>query len=107
MRWILVEHARERMRHKRGGGRRPVRLHDLNQFPAAETPEDIVHLDEALEKLARIDPRAEEVVSLRFFWNCTIQETAQILKVSTKTISKDWNSARAFLLGEMTETDDD
>ena len=107
MRWILVEHARERLRKKRGSDRRSVQLNDLNQFPAAETPEDIVNLDEALEKLATVDPRAEEVVSLRFFWNCTIKETAKILNVSTKTISKDWNYARAFLLGELTNAGDD
>ncbi|MBN1854902.1 MAG: sigma-70 family RNA polymerase sigma factor [Pirellulales bacterium] len=107
MRRILVEYARVRLRKKRGGGQRPVRVDDLSQFPAAESPEDIVALDEALAKLARRDPRAAEVVELRFLWNCTIQETAKIIGCSDRTVKNDWNSARAFLMGELTVVNDE
>lgn len=100
MRRVLVNHARDRKRLKRGGGVRPVPLEGLGE---AEGPaEDLVALDEALERLAAVDERKVQVVQLRYFGGFTVEETARILDLSPAQIKRDWTAARAFLLREMT-----
>jgi RNA polymerase sigma factor (TIGR02999 family) len=96
MRRILVDHARGRQAAKRGGGARVVPLEEA--WVAAREPDtDVVAVDEALEALAKIDPRKAKVVELRFFGGLSLQETAEALKVSEDTVGRDWNFAKARL----------
>jgi len=97
MRSILINHARDRKRLKRGGGARPL---PLDEATAAfeERAIDLVALDEALTKLGEIDPRQSEMIELRFFGGLTIAETAEVLGVSERTVQADWTLARAWLL---------
>jgi RNA polymerase sigma factor (TIGR02999 family) len=99
MRRVLVNHARDRKRLKRGGGVRPEPLEGIGE---PESPmEDLVALDEALERLGALDERKVQVVQLRYFGGFTIEETARILDLSPAQIKRDWTAARAFLLREM------
>jgi RNA polymerase sigma-70 factor (ECF subfamily) len=98
MRRILVDHAR-RHNLKRGAGIQHVSLEDT--AVVGERDEDLVALDEALEALARFDSRKARVVELRFFGGLNVDETAEVLKVSSITVMRDWSSARAWLYREM------
>ena len=101
MRRILVDLARARQADKRGGDLVRVSLDE--GLPAGSTQEaDVVRLDEALETLARLDPRKGRVIELRFFGGLSAEETAAILEVSTKTVIRDWTFAKAWLQREMT-----
>ena len=97
MRRILVDHARARLYHKRGGAAQRVTLVD-NLGRSDERPHDLVALDEALEALARVDERRSQVVELRFFGGLTVEETAHVLAISTDTVLRDWKLAKAWLL---------
>jgi RNA polymerase sigma-70 factor, ECF subfamily len=100
MRRILVDHARSRKYQKRGGGALNVTLDDV----AVASPErgtDVVALDDALEHLARVDPRKSQVVELRFFGGLSVEETAEALKVSAETVLRDWRLAKVWLLREV------
>jgi RNA polymerase sigma factor (TIGR02999 family) len=98
MRRILVDHAR-RHNLKRGAGVRHVSLEDT--AVVGERDEDLVVLDDALRTLARFDSRKAQVVELRFFGGLSVEETAEILKVSPITVMRDWSTARAWLYREM------
>jgi len=100
MRCVLVDHAREKGRVKRTapGERQP--LDGLGEL-FEERAQDLVALDEALERLAAIDARAVEVVELRFFGGRTEDEIAEILDVSARTVERDWQAARAWLHKEL------
>ncbi|MGE5359972.1 MAG: sigma-70 family RNA polymerase sigma factor [Bacteroidales bacterium] len=101
MRRILVNHARDRRAAKRGGDVVRVSLDDA--VPSAPRRDvDLVALDEALDALARLDRRKSRVVELRFFGGLNIEETADVLGVSTETVKRDWRMARAWLLAELT-----
>ena len=102
MRRILVDHARARKRLKRGGSRQRV---DLSSGVAATGPSevDLIELDDALEKLAALDPRQAKVIELRFFGGLNVEETAEALGVSKRTIEGDWTMARAWLRRELAE----
>jgi RNA polymerase sigma factor (TIGR02999 family) len=100
MRRILVEHAR-RHNLKRGGGIRHIPLEDTAVVSGAPS-EDMIALDDALSKLATFDARMAQVVELRFFGGLSVDETADVLKVSSVTVMRDWSSARAWLYREMT-----
>ena len=102
MRRILVDHARRR-NVKRGGGIRHFSLEDVAVVDARRT-DDMVALDDALEALGRIDARKMRVVELRFFGGLTVEETAEVLNVSTVTVMRDWNTARAWLYRHITGT---
>lgn len=99
MRQILVDYARTRTRKKRGGARPLVTLDERTQGPVnpAHDPELILALDEALSRLAADKPRLGEVVELRFFAGLREHEIAEILDVSTRTVERDWQRARAYL----------
>lgn len=100
MRRILVEHAR-RHNLKRGGRVPHVSLEEtalVSADPAAE----LVPLDEALNALARFDPRKVQVVEMRFFGGLSVEETAAVLKISAVTVMRDWNTAKAWLYRELT-----
>ena len=100
MRRILVDHARERHRLKRGGEARRVDL-DVCLAVSADPDAGLVGLDDALQALEKIHPRKCRVVELRFFAGLSIEETAGVLKISANTVMRDWNLARAWLYREL------
>jgi RNA polymerase sigma factor (TIGR02999 family) len=100
MRRILVENARRKRSLKRGGDQVRQPLDDAN-LVAPTVGEDIVALDEALDRLAAEDPEAAQVVKLRFFAGFTTDQTAEALNISTRTAERAWSYARAFLLKEL------
>jgi RNA polymerase sigma-70 factor, ECF subfamily len=100
MRRILVDHAREKHRQKRGGNARPISLEDCFEI-AREVPEDLLDLNEALAALESVDPRKCRVVELRYFVGLSVEETAAVLKVAPNTILRDWNLAKAWLYREL------
>lgn len=99
MRQILVDHARRRGADKRAGGRQ-VTLDDDNVGADAAT-DDVIGVDEALQRLAQTSPRAARVVELRYFAGLSIEQTAETLDVSVATVKRDWLSARAWLQREL------
>jgi len=105
MRRILVEHAR-RHNLKRGGGVQHVSL-DHAAMVDSDQDADLVALDDAMNGLARIDPRKVQVVEMRFFGGLSVEETAEVLKVSPVTVKRDWRAARAWLYRELTGGTDD
>lgn len=100
MRRVLVDHARSRLYEKRGGGAQRITLVEGLEG-SDERPHDLVALDDALEALARVNKRKAQVVELRFFGGLTGEETAHVLGVSTDTVTRDWQLARAWLLREL------
>jgi len=97
MRRILVDYARTRKREKRGGGQQPMALHEVEEFLAVEEAEEVIALDQALDELAAANPRGAKVVECRFFAGLDVEQTAELLAVSTKTVQRDWIAARAWL----------
>jgi RNA polymerase sigma-70 factor, ECF subfamily len=104
MRRVLVEHARRRKAGKREGRRVRVPL-DRVLASFEERGLELIDLDEALERLAREYSRAARVVELRFFGRLSIAEVAETLEVSDATVESDWRFARAWLRGQLGETD--
>jgi RNA polymerase sigma-70 factor, ECF subfamily len=100
MRRVLVDHARSRGYRKRGGGAERVTL-DEGQVIAPEPEVDVVALDRALQSLAEMDARKSRVVELRYFGGLSVEETAEVLKVSTDTVKRDWRLAKLWLLREL------
>jgi RNA polymerase sigma factor (TIGR02999 family) len=100
MRRILVDHARSHARAKRGGGARNEPLNEAAVL-SPERGADVVALDDALKRLAEIDPRKCQVVELRYFGGLTVEETAEVLKVSPITVKRDWSVAKAWLHREI------
>jgi len=103
MRQVLVDHARARQAAKRGGGRERRRL-DVSLMADGGLPiDDILAIDEALERLARLDPRQARIVELRYFAGLTVDEIAAVIGASPRTVDLDWRIARGWLatfLGE-------
>lgn len=102
MRRILVDYARNRRYAKRGGSARQVSL-DEALIVSEERTAEVVALDEALERLSEVDLRKSQIVELRFFSGLSIEESAEILNVSTGTVMRDWTLAKAWLRREMTD----
>jgi RNA polymerase sigma factor (TIGR02999 family) len=104
MRRVLVDIARRRDAERRGG-RDAVRvpLADVDA-PVAQRDEDLVAIDEALEKLARLDARKAKVVELRFFGGLSVEETARALDISVRTVHNEWTFARAWLYRALTDS---
>jgi len=100
MRRILVDYARTRNYQKRGTGVRAVSLVE-NLDAAPEKGTDLVALDEALEALASADPRKSKVVEMKFFGGLSVDEIAEVLKVSPQTVLRDWKLSKVWLLREM------
>lgn len=96
MRQITIDLARRRLAAKRGGGAVVVELKDSDTQILA-TPEVMIALNEAIRDLGEIEPRLTKIVELRFFGGLSVEETAEILGVSTRTVKRDWRKARAFL----------
>ena len=104
MRRILVDYARSRSYQKRGGGTHRVEI-DQAMIVSPERAAEVVALDEALVRLAEIDPRKSQLVELRFFAGLNIEETAEVLKVSSGTVMRDWTLAKAWLRREITSAE--
>jgi RNA polymerase sigma-70 factor, ECF subfamily len=100
IRRILVDHARQRKRQKRGGGAQKITLDDSVAL-APQREEQVLALDEALEKLTKLDPRQAQVVEMRFFAGMSVEEVADQLGVSKRTVEGDWTMARAWLMREL------
>jgi RNA polymerase sigma-70 factor (ECF subfamily) len=100
MRRILTDYARSRSYLKRGGDARRVTL-DEALMVSADPSLDLVALERALTKLGEVDSRKSNVVELRFFGGLSLKETAEALKISTDTVTRDWYLAKAWLLREM------
>jgi len=96
MRHILVDHARKYRYEKRGGGKRHVPL-DEGAIVREERAGELVALDDALTRLAAIDPRKSQIVELRFFGGLTVEETAEVMKLAPITIMREWRGAKAWL----------
>lgn len=96
MRRVLVDAARARRAVKRGEGAQALPLHEI-EVPATAPDVDILAVEEALEELAKVNPRACQVVELRFFGGFSNEEAAEALEVSVRTVINDWNTARAWL----------
>ncbi len=99
MRRILVEHAR-RHNLKRGGGVQHVSLEETAMV-GGDRATDLVALDDAMDALARLDARKVQVVEMRFFGGLSVEETAEVLKVSSVTVMRDWSTAKAWLYREL------
>ena len=100
MRRILVEFARSRARHKRGGDVRKVEL-DEALVLAPQRGADLVALDDALTALAAVDERKAKIIELRYFGGLSVEETAEVLHVGPDTVMRDWRLAKVWLLREM------
>jgi RNA polymerase sigma-70 factor (ECF subfamily) len=107
MRRVLVDLARLRHAKKRGGmDARHVDLDEVNIY-SEENLGDLLVLNDALDRLAAIDPRQREIVELRFFAGLTVEEVAASLKISTRTVTREWNFAKAWLHAELAGDADD
>jgi RNA polymerase sigma factor (TIGR02999 family) len=100
MRQLLVDYARARQRLKRGRDRRQISLTAATQI-AQEQAVDLLALNDALEALAEVDPQRSHIVELRFFGGLTIEETAQVMGISTPSVERGWRAARAWLQTEL------
>ena len=101
MRRVLVDYARAKRRHKRGGGEPHVPLDEVEPFLSDAEADEVLALDDALNRLAEINPRGAEVVQQRFYAGLSLEETAELLGVSAKTVQRDWTAARAWLRKEV------
>lgn len=101
MRRILVSHAVQRQRGKRGGGAKNIPLADDLAIASPASPEEILELNRALEELARLDARKAQMVELHFFGGLSFAETATVLQLSERTIRRDWVFVKAWLAREM------
>jgi RNA polymerase sigma factor (TIGR02999 family) len=100
MRRILTDYARSRRSLKHGGGAGHLALDEGLSVSPKPSP-DLVALDDALNSLAAVDPRKSQIAELRFFGGLSVEETAEVLKVSTETVTRDWRLAKVWLLREM------
>ncbi len=100
MRRILVDHARSKKRLKRGGGMPRVEVVD-EMCVSHRNDEDVLAIEEAMEKLAKLDQRQAQIVELRFFGGLTVEEVAQVLSVSKRTVEAEWTMVRAWLRREL------
>ncbi|HEV3410083.1 MAG TPA: sigma-70 family RNA polymerase sigma factor [Chthoniobacterales bacterium] len=100
MRHILVDYARRNARAKRGGGAQQVTLDDA-MLVSNDKTEELLAVDEALQKLEQFDKRKSQVATMRFFAGLSVEETAEALAVSVETVTRDWRMARAWLRNEL------
>ena len=100
MRRILTDHARARLSLKRGGGQEPSAVAEPLQL-RTDHPAGLLAVDDALRKLSAFDPRQEKIVEMRFFGGLTVEETAEVLGISTRTVEREWTMARAWLYTQL------
>lgn len=101
MRRVLVDYARARKRIKRGAGAHAVPLEDADVLLGEEAADEVLALEDALQRLTQAEPRAARVVELRYFAGLTLEEIARHLELSEKTVRRDWILARAWLRREV------
>ena len=101
MRRILIDYAVGRSRQKRGGGQAPVHLDDEVWVVAETRREDLLALDDLLERLAALNERQARIVEQRFYGGMTVEESAEALDVSPATVKREWAAARAWLNREL------
>lgn len=101
MRRILVDSARSRLRHKRGGGQVTISLDQPEAIPGRTRPLNVLDLDRALRRLESTDERKARVVELHFFGGLSVDQTAEVLQCSRATVSRDWRTARAWLARDL------
>jgi RNA polymerase sigma factor (TIGR02999 family) len=101
MRQILVDYARTHNAEKRGGKQFRISLTKANNITTSEKDWDLIEIDDALKKLATIYPLGSQIVELRFFGELTIEETAEVLKLSRDAVKSQWRAARAWLYREL------
>ena len=99
MRRVLVDHARRRLTHKRGGDGARVPIEKVNL--AVQPDVDLLELEEGLLRLERLDPQQARVVELRVFAGCTVDETGEALGISASTVARDWRAAKIWLRAEL------
>jgi RNA polymerase sigma factor (TIGR02999 family) len=102
MRRILIDHARGHSRQKRGGDDHKVSLDEALIF-SEQQADELLAVDDSLNQLAKIDPRQAKVVEMRFFGGLSIEEAAEVLGVSPKTVKRDWSVAKAWLYADLKE----
>lgn len=102
MRRILVDYARAQLRSKRGGKQQRVSLDD-SLLVSPDRTDEMLAINEMLARLEVMDPRQGRIVELRYFGGLTIDETAEVLRVSSKTVLREWNLAKAWLYGKLKE----
>jgi RNA polymerase sigma factor (TIGR02999 family) len=100
MRNLLVDHARRAMAAKRGGGADAFPLESAAELSGV-APGDLLALDKALQRLAEVDPRASRIVELRYFVGLTIEEIAQVIETSPRTVKREWATAKMWLRAEL------
>lgn len=105
MRRVMVDHARQRQALKRGAAPLQVTL-DETALVAQSRAADLLALDEALERLGKLDPRMCQIVEMRYFGGLSIAEVARVLQVHPNTVKTDWNAAKAWLYAALTDGDD-
>jgi RNA polymerase sigma-70 factor, ECF subfamily len=103
MRRILVDRARAKGAAKNGGAALRLNLDDAPEIASTSRDRKIVAIDDALQLLAGIDPRKAKVIELRFFGGLSVEETAEVLKISPQSVMRDWKMARAWLMTELTK----
>jgi RNA polymerase sigma factor (TIGR02999 family) len=105
MRQLVVDHARRQTADKRGGGAHTLDIDDV-AVPVAERSAELVALDRALDRLERFDEPLSRLVELRYFAGLSVNETAEVLGRSARTVKRDWRKARAILLADLTSAPD-
>jgi len=106
MRRILVDYARTQQRIRRGGKQQKVTL-DEALLISPDRTEELIAVHESLSRLEKLDPRQSRIVELRYFGGLTVEEVAEVLGVSSKTVTREWNTARAWLYGDLRERNAD
>jgi len=101
MRRILVDRARAKNMDKRGNCAVHVNFDEAPEIASDSRSREMVAIDDALNELAKIDPRKAKVIELRFFGGLSVEETAEVLKISPQSVMRDWKMARAWLLAEL------
>ncbi len=103
MRRILLDHARYRGAAKRGGGWKRITLND-RLIPGLESDEGLVALDDAMRRLSEMDPRQAQMIELRFFGGLNVEEVAQVLGMSKRSVEREWTMVRAWLRRELNKS---
>lgn len=102
MRRILIDHARGHSRQKRGGDEKKVSLDEAFVF-SEQLADELLAVDDSLNQLAKIDPRQAKIVEMRFFGGLSVEEAAEALGVSPKTVKRDWSVAKAWMYADLKE----
>jgi len=106
MRRILVDYARTQQRIRRGGKQQKVTL-DEGLLVSPDRTEELIAVHESLSRLEKLDPRQSHIVELRYFGGLTVEEVAELLGVSSKTVTREWNTAKAWLYGDLKDGNGD